>query len=253
MAMSSSACAVTACGSRSEILGRLLEELEALPAEEVMRVRLFAGLRRIVSDRRRAAAAAADGSGSGSSSSFFLELFGGAETGMQSYAVSLLAARDLVALEATHRQWRELPQRQEHWYSLGVQTFAGQRRLVPPGRFERFDESMLTAETNWPRRYGNFVQAARCSIESLRQAAIRIVQSIDLETCDIAEVRQRLCVELQVGHGFLSIECVEQLLEDATSLRSAGGLPLGASLLGDDDDRGGPLMTSSANGRSSSA
>merc|ERR1712157_154406 len=60
--------------------------------------------------------------------------------------LALLDAKSLAALGRTTRHWRRLPHWSEHWFLLGVQDFGQRRRLVPPGRFERFDEYMLDGE-----------------------------------------------------------------------------------------------------------
>uniref|UniRef100_A0A7S1R104 Uncharacterized protein n=1 Tax=Alexandrium catenella TaxID=2925 RepID=A0A7S1R104_ALECA len=196
---------------RSEVLGCLHGELELLPPSEVWRVRVYAGLRRIVHEWRLRRAGIAE----------LLD----EESGPSGAILQLLDARALAVLGATGTSWRRLPSWSEHWFLLGVQDFGKHRRLVPPGRFERFDEAMLVAEVNWHARYVNFLRAAHCpDIESLRMAAVRVVQSLDLETSGVEEVRRRLATELQLGsHDFLSLESVEQLLEDASSLRSLGG------------------------------
>lgn len=107
---------------------------------------------------------------------------------------------------------------------LGKQDFGKQRRLVPCGRFERFDDAVLDPAVDWRRRYGNFVWARHCEdIGSLRLAAVRVAQSLDLEMSGVEEIRRRLVVELKLSQDFLSLECVEQLLEDASTMRSAGG------------------------------
>mmetsp|Transcript_81372 Transcript_81372/g.226621 ORF Transcript_81372/g.226621 Transcript_81372/m.226621 type:complete len:232 (-) Transcript_81372:111-806(-) len=203
--------------ARSVALGRLFEEVEALPAEEVWRVRVFAGLRRVIHERRKGIPG---GSGSG-----FIDLLED-ETGIVASILGLLGASALAALDATRGSWRRLSQWRERWYLLGVENFGQRRRLVPPGRFERFDEAVLEPSIDWQSRYCNFVMAAHCdSIESLRMAAIRVVQSVDLENCGVDEVQRRLVAELRLAPHFLSIECVEQLLEEASSLRSVVGGP----------------------------
>mmetsp|Transcript_62641 Transcript_62641/g.179676 ORF Transcript_62641/g.179676 Transcript_62641/m.179676 type:complete len:242 (+) Transcript_62641:107-832(+) len=196
---------------RAASLGRLLEELEAVPASEVWHIRIYAGLRRIVYEGRLRGAS-------------LMELFDGAEGGHAAPVLSLLDGRALARLGATCRHWRATPQWVEHWFLLGVRDFGKHRRLVPPGRFERFDESMLVADVDWAWRYRKFVDARHCpSIESLRLAAVRVVQALDLETSGVEEVRRRLATELQLGQDFFSLECVEQLLEDASSMRSLTG------------------------------
>lgn len=142
--------------------------------------------------------------------------------GPQHAIISMLDAPALVALGMTSRCWRMSEHWFEHWYLLGVKEFGTQRRLVPPGKFERFDEAVFAADMDWHLRYGNFVMAARLSIETFHNAVLSIVFSLDLETSGVEEVRQRLSEELQLGSNFLSIECVEQLLEDATTMRSLG-------------------------------
>lgn len=202
--------------SRGPVVAQILAEVEGLPDAEVWRVRVFAGLARIAHEWRRR--------GQG-----FLELFAD-EQGPQSDVLGLLAAGSLGALGATCTRWRALPQWPEHWYTLGVKEFGTQRRLVPMGRFERFDEAMLSAEpASWPLRYRNFVRAAHCpSIEALRKAAVRVARLMDAETCSTEEVQRRLAAQLKLGDDFLSIDMVEQLLEDASSMRSV------ASGAGDD-------------------
>mmetsp|Transcript_85275 Transcript_85275/g.151051 ORF Transcript_85275/g.151051 Transcript_85275/m.151051 type:complete len:213 (-) Transcript_85275:98-736(-) len=199
---------------RSAALGRLLEDIETLPTSEVWRVRLFAGLRRIVHEWRDR--------GSG-----LTEVLAD-ESGPQALVLALLDARTLAILDTTQRRWRRLPHWLEHWYLLGVQDFGGSRRLLPPGRFEHFNEAILTADAadvDWHIRYGNFMQAQHCpSIECLRQAAVRVAQTLDVETGDVIEVRRRLAGELRIGEEYLSLECVEQLLEDVCSMRSLGGI-----------------------------
>mmetsp|Transcript_62845 Transcript_62845/g.187368 ORF Transcript_62845/g.187368 Transcript_62845/m.187368 type:complete len:239 (-) Transcript_62845:54-770(-) len=198
---------------RSEALRSLQEELEPLPREEVWRIRVFAGLCRIAHEWRLRGAG--------------LGMLLDEENGPGAAVLALLDARALAMLGATGSSWRRLPSWSEHWFLLGVQDFGKHRRLVPPGRFERFDEAMLVSDVNWHIRYVNFVRAAHCpDIESLRMAAVRVVQSLDLETSGVEEVRRRLSAELRLGHDFLSLESVEQLLEDASSLRSLGGRSL---------------------------
>merc|ERR550525_53003 len=91
---------------------------------------------------------------------------------------------------------------------------------------------MLEADVDWPARYQSFRWAAHCpDVESLRMAVVRVVQSLDLETNGVEEVRRRLTLELRLGNQqFLTLESVEQLLEDASSMRSVVGGP---------SDRGG--------------
>lgn len=188
----------------SHIVQQLLDEVNALTSEEVWNVRVFAGLRRCVQERRTAC----DG---------LLEISDTAQAAI----LTFLASGALARLDATARHWRSLDHWSEHWFLLGVQDFGAQRRLVPPGRFERFDEAMLATEVNWPLRYGNFVRTASCpSMEHLRLAALRVVRSVNIELCDVLEVRRRLSAELQLKSDFLSIESVEQLLEDASTMRS---------------------------------
>lgn len=196
---------------RDEALGLLMEELKSLPESEIWRVRVYAGLRHIVYDQHAAGLGLVD---------FLTD-----ESSPAAAVFTLLNAKSLAALDATRKHWRTLPQWSEHWFLLGVQNFGKHRRLVPPGRFERFDEAMLSPGVNWHARYLNFVRAKNCpNIESLRLAAVRVAQSLDIETSGVEEVRRRLATELQLGdQHFLSIECVEQLLDDASSLRSAGG------------------------------
>lgn len=200
-----------AVASRSQALGRLLEELEALPTEEVWRVRVFAGLRRIVHERRRSP-----------EDCDLVGLLAEDATGFAMTAFGLLDARSLAVLGSTRRVWRGLSQWPERWYLLGVEEFGQQRRLVPTGRFERFDEAVLDSEVDWHRRYCDFVMAAGCtSIHSLRLAAARVAQTIDLENSGVEEVRRRLAAELKLAPHFLSVESVEQLLEDACAPSSA--------------------------------
>lgn len=196
-------------GSRSDAVTNVLEDLEVLPDDEVWNIRIFASMRRIVHEHRT------------SGTSFFTSLQDDVG-GPQHAIISMLDAPALVALGMTSRCWRMSEHWFEHWYLLGVKEFGTQRRLVPPGKFERFDEAVFAADMDWHLRYGNFVMAARLSIETFHNAVLSIVFSLDLETSGVEEVRQRLSEELQLGSNFLSIECVEQLLEDATTMRSLG-------------------------------
>lgn len=212
--------AVVGCEDRAAALGQLLAELEALPAAELWRIRIFAGLRAVVQAERLR--------GRG-----LVEFLTGEGAGPVSTAMlSLLDARALAALGLAARHWLGTAEWGEHWFLLGVRDFGKHRRLVPSGRFERFDEAMLDPDVDWHHRYLRFSAAARCpSIEFLRLAACRVVQALDLETSGLEEVRRRLADELRLGHDFLSLQCVEQLLEDATSLRSLGGRgPTGGGL-----------------------
>lgn len=198
--------------ARGAALESLLQELETLPDSEVWRARIHAGLLRIAHERRLRAAGLVE---------FLLE-----ESGPAELVFAQLDAKALTALGGTRRCWRELPHWGEHWFLLGVQDFRQHRRLVPPGRFERFGEVLLDETVDWPRRYRNFVQAAHCpDIHSLRLAAVRAVQAMDLETDGVEEVRRRLSLELHLDENFLSVSCVEQLLEDASTMHSVvGGL-----------------------------
>merc|ERR1719240_1701880 len=126
-------------------------------------------------------------------------MLGNQEAGPLQLILSFLEGGGLTSLDWSHRSWREMPQWSEHWYRVGVQEFGSKRRLVPPGRFERFDEAMLQADVDWRQRYRLFSMAARCpSIEQLREAVVRIVHSTDLENYDLMQVRQRLAEELNV-------------------------------------------------------
>lgn len=199
--------------SHSAVLSRLLQELDGLPDDELWRVRVFAGLRRVVSERRAAVGGLS-------------ELQGGAghPDAATLATLALLDARSLAAVEASCVQWRRLPHWQEHWFLLGVQDFGKHLRLVPPGRFERFDENMLIGGVDWRSRYGNFMWAARCpSMGGLRLAILRVVQALDLEVSGTEEVRHRLASELHLNERLLTLECVEQLLEDTFNLRMFGG------------------------------
>lgn len=192
----------------SPVVSQLLSDIAGLPAEDLWRVRVFAGLTRIAREWRRL--------GQG-----LLDLVAD-EQGPQAEVLGFLGAGSLGALGATCVRWRALPQWPEHWYALGVREFGTQRRLVPMGRFERFDEAMLEADpASWPLRYRNFVRAAHCpSIEALRKAAVRVARLMDAETCSAEEVQRRVSAQLKLGDDFLSIDMVEQLLEDASSMRS---------------------------------
>eukprot|EP00933_Yihiella_yeosuensis_P065404 TRINITY_DN69189_c0_g1_i1.p1 TRINITY_DN69189_c0_g1~~TRINITY_DN69189_c0_g1_i1.p1 ORF type:complete len:268 (-),score=56.16 TRINITY_DN69189_c0_g1_i1:50-853(-) len=224
--------------ARSAVLQNLLAELEGMSTEEVTRVRMYAGLRRVVHDRRRLAphgglldlvGADIDAEEAPGSSSSTLNLTSGGGGGcgeeLSNALLSLLDGRSLAYLGGTRRHWRKLPHWLEHWFLLGVQDFGKQKRLVPPGRFERFDANMLDSDVDWHRRYINFRWAARCpTVAGLRMAAVRVVHSLDLATSGLEEVRRRLASELQfVNEQDLSLECVEQLLEDASTMRSLGG------------------------------
>lgn len=205
----------TTPAGRDTFLGQLLQDLDGLPESEVWRVRIFAGLRRIVHEQRLQGAS-------------LVQLFDNENGGPAAAVLPLLDAPALAMLGASCRQWRNMSQWFEHWFLLGVRAFGKQRRLVPPGRFECFDEAMLESGIDWHARYRRFIAAAHCpSIESLRLAAVRVVQQLDLETSGVEEVRRRLAEELRLGQNFLSLECVEQLLEDAACLRSVSGRPAG--------------------------
>eukprot|EP00929_Paragymnodinium_shiwhaense_P066639 TRINITY_DN33450_c0_g1_i1.p1 TRINITY_DN33450_c0_g1~~TRINITY_DN33450_c0_g1_i1.p1 ORF type:complete len:255 (-),score=73.80 TRINITY_DN33450_c0_g1_i1:68-832(-) len=228
--------------SRSVALGRLLEELEALSAEEVWNVRMFAGFRRVVADERKrqreeeAVAAASSTAPVGAEpSSCLLTRVMREETGLLDALLCLLDARAMATLGASRRSWRQLSNWYERWFLLGMQDFGQQRRLVPPGRFERFDEVMLDSEIDWQTRYAQFVMASRCtSMQSLREAAVRVAKSLDLENSGVEEVRRRLAAELGLSTDFLSVESVEWLLEEASSLSSLGG----SRLLPPEEDEG---------------
>jgi len=196
---------------RDAATGALAEELAALPLDEVWRVRLFAGLRTIVHEHRARGTS-------------LVELFDREEASPAVAVLPLLDARALARLGVTRRQWRTTPQWNDLWFLLGRKDFGATRRLVPRGGFERFDEVMLEADTNWDRRYRQFVAAANCpSIEVLRIGLVRVAQAMDIEHSGLEEVRLMLARELQLGPNFLSLECVEQLLEDVSSLSSIGG------------------------------
>mmetsp|Transcript_4783 Transcript_4783/g.8218 ORF Transcript_4783/g.8218 Transcript_4783/m.8218 type:complete len:215 (-) Transcript_4783:58-702(-) len=199
----------TPAGDESDAHARLSAELAGLPADEVWRIAIYAGLRKAVYERRAQPAGLVE---------FLVD-----ESGPQRVVLALLPARALAKLARTSRRWRCLEHWSEHWYLAGVQDFGTQRRLCPSGRFERYDEAVLDSFVDWPRRYANFVQAHHCSIENLRQAVVRIVQSVDLELCDVVDVRRRLAAELQLADDYLSIDSVEQLLEDASSMQSFVG------------------------------
>jgi len=198
---------------RAAALEHLLSDIDTLPVSEVWKIRIFAGLRRVVHERclRGAGLAALLAEESGPSAAIF----------------ALLDARTLAVLGTSSSGWHAMPSWSEHWFVLGKQDFGKQRRLVPAGRFEGFDDAVLDPAVDWRRRYGNFVRAAHCrDIGSLRLAAVRVAQSLDLEMSCVEEIRRRLVIELKLGdQNFLSLECVEQLLEDASTIRSAGGRP----------------------------
>lgn len=203
---------VVGSDDRDAALGRLLAELESLSVADIWRVRLYAGMLGVAHEER------SHGRG-------LVEFLDGEGGGLAVAVLSMLDVVALARLGRSGRHWRSMPQWSEIWFLLGVRDFGKRRRLVPPGRFERFDEAMLDADVDWRLRYLRFSAAAHCpSIESLRLAAVRVAQSsLGLETFDVEEVRRRLADELQLGHDFLSLECVEQLLEDASTMRVLGG------------------------------
>ncbi|CAK0869415.1 unnamed protein product, partial [Prorocentrum cordatum] len=164
-------------------------ELEGLPDAEVWRVRVYAGLRRVVHDVRAQGPA-------------LLELLN-QDSSPAARVLELLGAPSLAALGATARAWRGMPSWSDLWFIAGKEDdFGKQRRLVPSGRFERFDEVMLEEGVDWPERYRSFRWAAHCpDLESLRLAAVKIARSFDLESNGLEEVRRRLSSELRTRSG----------------------------------------------------